>query len=246
MSNAKKYINLDDKQIPIIIRNYKNTYNLKIYFRGNILNISKPQKMSNKKLLQIINDNKKEIIKEYNKITSIENKKIKHWQTGEKIVYKGEKYEILVEKTEEKIVETQIKEKEHIFKIRIYKNLNEIQKKEAIEKNIKQILKSKTHDLIEKRLPYWSLKTQIQYNSFKIGDATSKFGSCIPSKKVLHFSNRLIMLPKDKVDAIIVHELCHIVHGNHSKDFYDLVKKYIPNYDEINTWLKQNSNIIIF
>ena len=70
-------------------------------------------------------------------------------------------------------------------------------------------------------------------------------GSCIPSKKILHFSNRLIMLPEDKVDAIIVHELCHIIHSNHSKNFYELVKKYIPNYDEINKWLKENSKAIL-
>lgn len=73
----------------------------------------------------------------------------------------------------------------------------------------------------------------------------ANIGSCIPSKRILHFSNRLIMLPEDKVDAIIVHELCHIIHSNHSKNFYELVKKYIPNYDEINKWLKENSKAIL-
>ena len=246
MSNIKKYINLENKQIPIIIRNYKNTNNLKIYFKGTILNISKPIQMSNKKLLQIIDNNKKQILKAFNNIMTNENKTIKHWQTGETIMYKGEKYKILLEEIKEKIVEIQINEKEHIIDVKIYKDINSTQKKEVIETKFKQILKIKTYNLINKRLPYWSLKTQIKYNSFKIGNATSKFGSCIPSKKVLHFSNRLIMLPEDKVDAIIVHELCHIVHCNHSKDFYNLVKTYIPNYDEINTWLKHNSNMILF
>lgn len=119
-------------------------------------------------------------------------------------------------------------------------------RKRIIDQNIKQIFKNETKKLIQKRLPYWSKITKVQYNSFKIGDAISKYGSCIPSTKALHFSNRLIMLPEDKVDAIIVHELCHIVHSNHSKEFYTLVKKYIPNYDEINKWLKQNSKIILF
>ena len=73
----------------------------------------------------------------------------------------------------------------------------------------------------------------------------ANYGSCIPSKKILHFSNRLIMLPEDKVDAIIVHELCHIIHSNHNKEFYELVKKYIPNYDEIDKWLKENSKMIM-
>ena len=81
--------------------------------------------------------------------------------------------------------------------------------------------------------------------SYKVGDATSKFGSCIPSKKIMHFSNRLIMLPERMVDAIIVHELSHIIYPNHSKEFYNLIKKYINDYDEIDKWLKINSYQIL-
>ena len=45
------------------------------------------------------------------------------------------------------------------------------------------------------------------------------------------------MLPQEAVDAIVVHELSHIVYKNHDKDFYGLVQKYIPNYKEIDKWL---------
>ena len=54
------------------------------------------------------------------------------------------------------------------------------------------------------------------------------------------------MLPQDKIDAIIVHELCHIIHPNHSKDFYNLVRKYIPNYDEINNGLRKMGETFYF
>ena len=108
------------------------------------------------------------------------------------------------------------------------------------------LLKNNTRYILQSKVPYWSKITSIPYKEFKVNDATSKFGSCIPSKKVLHFSSRLIMLPEDKIDAIVVHELCHIIHPNHSKKFYNLVKEYIPNYDEINKWLKENGKIIIF
>ena len=110
----------------------------------------------------------------------------------------------------------------------------------------KQILKNNTEVILQNKVPYWSKITAIPYKQFKVNDATSKYGSCIPSKKLLHFSSRLIMLPEDKVDAIVVHELCHMVHPNHSKNFYNLVRKYIPNYDEINKWLKTNGKMIVF
>ena len=52
------------------------------------------------------------------------------------------------------------------------------------------------------------------------------------------------MLKEEAIDAIIVHELCHIVHPNHSKYFYNLVETYIPNYKEIDKYLKENSKLI--
>ena len=115
-----------------------------------------------------------------------------------------------------------------------------------VDKMIKNIFKNNTEELIAKRLPYWSEITGLKYNKFEIRDATTRFGSCMPSKKNVYFSSRLIMLPVDKVDAIIVHELCHMKYKYHNNDFYNLVSKYINNYREIDLWLKKNSEIIMF
>ena len=84
-----QYLKIKDKQIETIIREYKNSNNLKIYFKGNTLNISKPKRMTLKKLYKIIQENEEQIYKQYKKIMSTENTYIKHWKTGEKILYKG-------------------------------------------------------------------------------------------------------------------------------------------------------------
>ena len=68
----------------------------------------------------------------------------------------------------------------------------------------------------------------------------------MPAKKNLYFFFFFIMLPEYVVDAIIVHELCHMKYKYHNKDFYDLVATYIPNYKEIDKWLKRNGKIIMF
>ena len=84
------------------------------------------------------------------------------------------------------------------------------------------------------------------YFGVKVRDAKTKYGSCIPKTKALHFTSRLVMLKDEAIDAVIVHELCHIVHPNHSKDFYKLVERYIPNYKEIDRYLKKSSKYIRF
>jgi len=59
----------------------------------------------------------------------------------------------------------------------------------------------------------------------------SRWGSC-SSKNTLSLNTRLMMLPPKIVDYIIIHELSHIKHKNHSKEFWSLVQTYDPNYKE--------------
>ena len=54
------------------------------------------------------------------------------------------------------------------------------------------------------------------------------------------------MLKPEEVDMVIVHELCHFRYANHSKEFYALLEKYIPNYREIQKELKKAERKIIF
>ena len=115
---------------------------------------------------------------------------------------------------------------------------------EAILKLIRKLFKNNTEKIVEDRLNYWSDVTGIKYNTYRVHDATTRYGSCVKSKKALNFSSRLVMLPMDKIDAIVVHELCHIEQANHSQKFYDLVESYIPNYKEIDKWLRKNGNLL--
>ncbi len=237
---ANTYIKIKDKEIPAIIRNYRHINSIKIYFRGNVLNISKSKYVSKRKMLEVIKQNEEQIYEQYLKIISKENDKMKHWYTGEKISYKGEDFYVQIKYVSKKRLKIILDEKNKRFMIEIPEILENQDNKAIIDKYVKRFLCIKTKEYLEKRLPYWSQKMKIEYEECKVGDATSKYGSCIPSKKVLHFSNRLIMLPEDKIDAIVVHELSHMTYANHSNKFYQLVQQYIPNYFEIDRWLKKN------
>ena len=242
------YINIKEQKIPVIIRNYKKSYKIKIFFKGNTLNISKPTFVKIEEVMQMIKQNENNIYNQYMKITSSKNTNIKQWVTGEKIYYKGTELNIIRQIVDKNIdtIQVLLKQEEKKLLILVPNMLENKDIKQSIDKGIKDLLKNNTQAMLGVKLPYWSNITNIKYNEFKVRDAVSKFGSCIKSKKLLHFTSRLIMLPEDKIDAIIVHELCHIVHANHGNDFYNLVKKFIPNYSDIDKWLKDNSNLIMF
>lgn len=78
--------------------------------------------------------------------------------------------------------------------------------------------------------------------SIKITSAKTRFGSCSGDNR-LCFSYLLMLYPKEAVDYVIVHELAHIKEHNHSKRFYKLIEKYMPDYKEKIKLLKINPDI---
>ena len=241
-----KYLKIKDIEIPISIKNYKNSKSIKIYFKGNVLTITKPTKLSMKILFETLKQNEDDIYNKYQKIASSEISTIKQWKTGEKIYYKGEEFTIIRKTTTKSRINIVIQIEEKQIEITVPENIEQEIIKINVDKAIKRLLKRNTEIIIANKLPYWSKITGFEYNQVKIRDATTRYGSCMPTKKNLYFSSRLIMLPDNIIDAIIVHELCHMKYKNHNKEFYELVSKYIPNYKEIDKWLNKNGKIIMF
>lgn len=246
MANVAQYIKIKDLEIPIDIKSYKNSKSIKIYFKGNILKVTKPTRLSMLTVLKILKEDEDNLYNKYKKILDSEISTIKQWKTGEKIYYKGEEYEIIRKNGKTNRIGVELKIEQKQIEITVPGNVEQDTIKIYVDKAIKNLLKSNTEVLIAQKLPQWSKITGFEYNQVKVRDAITRYGSCMPSKKNLYFSSRLIMLPDDKVDAIIVHELCHMKYKYHDKQFYDLVATYIPNYKEIDKWLKQYGKMIMF
>ncbi len=98
-------------------------------------------------------------------------------------------------------------------------------------------LKNTARQYIPKRVEYFEELTGLKSASVKITSAKGRFGSCGP-KNNLCFSYRLMLYPKAAIDYVIVHELCHTVHHNHSKEFWDLVEQVMPDYKKLRNLLK--------
>ena len=241
-----KYIKIKELEIPISIKSYKTSKSIKIYFKGNVLTITKPTRLSMKRLLETLKLNEDDIYNKYKKITASAISSIKQWSTGEKIYFKGDEFAIIRKNWDKCRISINIEETSKEIIITAPSNISQEDLKINIDQAIKHLFKKNTEVLIANRLPHWSQITGFEYNQVKVRDATTRYGSCMPTRKNLYFSSRLIMLPENVVDAIIVHELCHMKYKNHIKDLYNLVATYIPNYKEIDKWLKVNGKIIMF
>ncbi len=81
---------------------------------------------------------------------------------------------------------------------------------------------------------------ELDYREVKFRKMKSRWGSC-SSLRVITFNSELIKVKKELIDYVVVHELAHLVHMNHSKNFHALVDKYISNSKEIRKELKSTN-----
>lgn len=98
-------------------------------------------------------------------------------------------------------------------------------------------LKEKAKAQIPPKVEYYSRIMNLKPTGVKITSAQKRFGSC-SGKNSLCFSYILMQYPDKAVDYVVVHELAHIVHKNHSREFYELIEKYLPDYREREKLLK--------
>lgn len=88
------------------------------------------------------------------------------------------------------------------------------------------------------RLKKISASTGLFFNTVKIKDFKSRWGSCDGNNN-LKFNYKLFMLPEYIQYYIIIHELCHTVEHNHSENFWALVKRFVPDYKQAKNELKK-------
>lgn len=81
------------------------------------------------------------------------------------------------------------------------------------------------------RVAYWSAVMGLKPSGVKITSARARFGSC-SAKNSLCFSWYLMRYPDAAIDYVVVHELAHICHHDHSPAFYALVERYLPDWRE--------------
>ena len=97
--------------------------------------------------------------------------------------------------------------------------------------------KNEAQVFFENQVKAYAEKHQLTYREIKIGHARKRWGSC-SSQKNLNFSWRLMMAPIEVTDYVIVHELSHLLHLNHSTIFWRQVEKMMPDYAVHRQWLK--------
>lgn len=143
---------------------------------------------------------------------------------GENVLFLGKNYRVhLVDRADASM-------KENYFILPV----DEIQRRTALTEWYRQQAENQLLQIAEK----WKSFTGIEWRKLSIGNAASRWGSC-NNKNDIRLSWRLILLPEEVVDYVIVHELCHTLEHNHSANFWAKVKSFLPDSRERRRALRQ-------
>lgn len=91
---------------------------------------------------------------------------------------------------------------------------------------------------IPRRVEYYAAMMGLTPTGIKITSAKKRYGSC-NAKNSLCFSWRLMQYPPQAIDYVVVHELAHIKHKDHSAKFYALIEQYLPQYRQYRAMLRE-------
>jgi len=156
------------------------------------------------------------------------------YRSGERILYRGEPVEIEVV-TDSGELGVALEGK--TLRVVIDAGLPDDRRRGAVRTAIRQWLIDQALEMVKERLPVFAERLGVQPRKVTVKDLKSRWGSC-SARGNISISFRIVMAPPPVVDYLIVHELCHMIHPNHSKDYWALVESILPEHREHRAWLK--------
>ena len=148
---------------------------------------------------------------------------------------------------EEVIVRTPVTKKDSEIKKIVTSKAQWIYKKQLEFKkrsDTNYISKKYTKQFLLKQANHYASKIGIHPSKVNIKKMRTRWGSATKDN-VINLNEYLLKAPKGAIDYVILHEMCHLKIRNHSHRFWELVQKFMPNYEENKKWLEVNSARIV-
>ena len=112
------------------------------------------------------------------------------------------------------------------------------------KENIKSLLeywyKEKAIEILTETTNRYAKIIGVSPSEISAGDYKSKWGSCSTERKI-SYNWKIIIAPRKILEYVVIHELCHMLEHNHSKEYWRLVSTYCHDFKECRKWLRLNS-----
>lgn len=157
---------------------------------------------------------------------------VREWVNGESFLYLGSSYRLfLVDSQDEPL-----KLKDGRFQL--LRSVVEKQGRDGAQRAFEQYFQVKGLPRIAARVAHYASRAGVAPGRVQVKELGYRWATCLANGDV-HFHWKCLMAPLTVIDYIVVHELCHLRHRDHSDAFWNEVDKVMPNYRERKEWLRQ-------
>lgn len=196
----------------------------------NDITVSAPIGVSEAIIINCVKEKAPWILKKLYMIKDMGVKPKHEFNSGETFLYLGREVELQVTLGNIEKVEL-IKDKLHV----ILKKLDD----NKIRNMLELWYREKTLEKVLEKIKYYNKYFKETPRNIKVKEQKRRWASCTFYNDIL-FNWRCSMAKEEVIDYIVVHEMCHMVHKDHSKNFWNLVGSILPSYKLSQQWLKEN------
>ena len=230
LNPEQRVVHCEDGDIPYLLtrKSVKNV-NLRIKPEGEVL-VSASNSVPTDFIDAFIEKKQRYI---FSVLSRYEEKK-KLFQAVPKRYVSGESYDLLGKSLRLKV---EANKEENVYTDGVYiflkvKDKDDFRHKEIMmSKWLKQYQTTVFEELLQEKYLLFE-KYGVTYPTLKIRNMTSRWGSCQPKKGIITLNSKLIEAPRNCIEYVILHELVHFIHPNHSRQFWDFVAMMMPDWKE--------------
>ncbi|MCI5740792.1 MAG: M48 family metallopeptidase [Lachnospiraceae bacterium] len=230
LNPEQRVVHCEDGDIPYLLtRKPVKNVNLRIKPEGEVL-VSANNSVPTDFIDAFIEKKQRYI---FSVLSRYEEKK-KLFQAVPKRYVSGESYDLLGKSLRLKV---EANKEENVYTDGVYiflkvKDKDDFRHKEIMmSKWLKQYQTTVFEELLQKKYLLFE-KYGVTYPTLKIRNMTSRWGSCQPKKGIITLNSKLIEAPRNCIEYVILHELVHFIHPNHSRQFWDFVAMMMPDWKE--------------
>lgn len=229
----KSKVKFGTKEIKFSIE-FKNrkTTSISVEPPNNILVVA-PLGMKEEEVKEIVKSKGTWIVQKLFEFRNIESKKVnREFVNGESFMYLGRNYSLQIH-VDETIQNNSF--------VKLYRGKFHVYVKEKSDKLIKAAMEAwyreKTEEQVKKRIKYYQKFFNKKPTTIKVKEQKKRWASCTSNDELL-FNWRCVMAKSTSLDYIVVHEMCHMYHKNHSHEFWKLLSSVINDYEVRKDWLR--------
>ncbi len=207
-----------------LVRSLRKTISIIVHSDGSVV-VRAPKRTTNRQVEEVLNDRMEWILKHKKKYEEQRRlNPVKMFVSGERHLFLGDEYILRIHNGTENTVS---KNCEFIDIVCIDTSMVEMMMNEWYINSAKNLLPQIVAPMVDR----FNDMFNVSPSKITVKQMKSRWGSCT-SKGSISMNSKLIQTPIRCIEYVMVHELCHLIHFNHSKNFYSLLADIIPDWKE--------------